>query len=120
MTDTPCGRCAGTGRIAAFSHVHGGVCFGCDGTGVGDAPSAPPTVLKVDDSAERDAWVADWVAASPVGDIVARNIDIGWVAELVALVRNGHSVDDLLPDLPGYLFGEGREDDAYAARSLLA
>lgn len=117
---TACGRCNGSGHIAAFSHVHGGVCFACDGTGVGSAPSAPPTALAVDDSAERDARVADWIAASPVGDIVARNVDIDWVAELVELVRNGHGVDELLPSLPGYLFGEDRLADAIAARDLLA
>lgn len=28
-----CGRCGGEGRINAFSHVYGGVCFSCKGAG---------------------------------------------------------------------------------------
>ena len=28
-----CGRCNGVGRINAYSHVYGGVCFGCGGSG---------------------------------------------------------------------------------------
>jgi len=28
-----CGRCNGVGRINAYSHVYGGVCFGCNGVG---------------------------------------------------------------------------------------
>lgn len=30
---TDCGRCSNTGRIPTFSHVAGGVCFGCGGKG---------------------------------------------------------------------------------------
>ena len=30
---TECGRCSGKGLITAFSHVLGGVCFSCKGTG---------------------------------------------------------------------------------------
>lgn len=28
-----CGRCGGDGRLVAFSHVKGGVCFQCEGLG---------------------------------------------------------------------------------------
>lgn len=28
-----CSRCDGSGRMVGFSHVHGGVCFKCNGTG---------------------------------------------------------------------------------------
>lgn len=28
-----CGRCHGSGRIGAFAHVSGGVCFACGGDG---------------------------------------------------------------------------------------
>lgn len=28
-----CSRCSGAGRIGAFSHVAGGVCFACGGSG---------------------------------------------------------------------------------------
>jgi RecJ-like exonuclease len=30
---TTCWKCDGTGHINAFSHVHGGSCFACNGTG---------------------------------------------------------------------------------------
>jgi DnaJ-class molecular chaperone len=30
---TNCPRCAGKGRISAFSYNKGGTCFGCNGTG---------------------------------------------------------------------------------------
>lgn len=29
-----CGRCGGSGEIAAYRPVNGGICFGCDGAGV--------------------------------------------------------------------------------------
>lgn len=32
-TETTCGRCRGQGRIKCFSHVLGGICFRCWGTG---------------------------------------------------------------------------------------
>lgn len=32
--EVPCDRCLGRGRIAGFSHVQGGVCFKCGGSGV--------------------------------------------------------------------------------------
>ena len=32
--DRQCGKCDGTGRINAFSHIAGGSCFQCQGTGV--------------------------------------------------------------------------------------
>lgn len=35
-----CPKCDGRGRIAAFGHVQGGVCFSCGGTGVGIRSSA--------------------------------------------------------------------------------
>lgn len=28
-----CGKCDGTGRISAFSHIHEGLCFACGGSG---------------------------------------------------------------------------------------
>lgn len=28
-----CSRCGGSGRLTGFSHVYGGVCFGCNGKG---------------------------------------------------------------------------------------
>lgn len=38
-----CGRCSGQGRIRAFSHVLGGVCLKCHGTGrVETKPAAKP------------------------------------------------------------------------------
>lgn len=33
-----CPKCGGTGRIWVFSHVEGGVCFKCDGSGVTEKP----------------------------------------------------------------------------------
>lgn len=32
-----CPRCSGTGRISHYSHIKGGECFGCSGTGVKNA-----------------------------------------------------------------------------------
>ena len=31
-----CSRCSGTGRIPSFSHIKGGECFRCRGTGLGN------------------------------------------------------------------------------------
>jgi RecJ-like exonuclease len=28
-----CGKCSGTGKIESFSHIAGGICFWCKGTG---------------------------------------------------------------------------------------
>ena len=33
MSTQSCERCGGAGHISAYSHVSGGVCFECDGTG---------------------------------------------------------------------------------------
>lgn len=33
MNTYPCYRCGGLGKIQIFSHVLGGVCFACQGTG---------------------------------------------------------------------------------------
>tara|TARA_R110000868_G_scaffold61494_1_gene186789 strand:+ start:13081 stop:13266 length:186 start_codon:yes stop_codon:yes gene_type:complete len=30
----PCSRCSGSGRLSYYSHVKGGECFACHGTGV--------------------------------------------------------------------------------------
>jgi hypothetical protein len=33
ITKTPCKRCGGAGRFQSLTHVEGGVCFGCNGSG---------------------------------------------------------------------------------------
>ena len=35
VTTNKCGRCGGKGYINAYNHIQGGVCFRCDGTGIG-------------------------------------------------------------------------------------
>lgn len=30
----PCGKCGGAGRLRCYSHIAGGLCFRCEGTGV--------------------------------------------------------------------------------------
>ena len=44
MTAYPCSRCAGTGRLNVFSHVLGGTCFKCNGTGTQRHKPAAPSV----------------------------------------------------------------------------
>jgi hypothetical protein len=29
-----CSRCSGTGRLSYYSHIKGGQCFACNGTGI--------------------------------------------------------------------------------------
>jgi DnaJ-class molecular chaperone len=41
----PCHRCAGSGRIKAFSHVLAGVCFKCGGSGRQKRKPGKPSVL---------------------------------------------------------------------------
>lgn len=44
---TECSRCSGNGRIIGFSHVVGGRCFGCGGSGkVAVKPSAQKQTSK--------------------------------------------------------------------------
>jgi RecJ-like exonuclease len=43
-----CGKCSGTGHINAFSHIAGGVCFMCGGTG------------KVTLKAREQSWEHKW------------------------------------------------------------
>jgi hypothetical protein len=62
-----CYKCGGAGKFAAFSHIAGGACFACGGTGLaaGKAPkpAAPPTAA---DLAEWDAaYEAAWKTGTP-------------------------------------------------------
>lgn len=43
----PCSRCEGAGRIRAFSHVVGGVCFRCGGTGKQKSKPATSTTWAI-------------------------------------------------------------------------
>lgn len=122
-----CGRCGGHGRITAFGHVHGGLCFACDGTGISDTPAESPTPMRtcaqlaaVD--AERTAREAAW-AATPIGTIVARNSDLPHCADLLDAARNGHEDEQWFHEhvaaLPGVLFSDDRLADATLARDTL-
>lgn len=44
-TTYACSRCAGKGRLAAFSNVLAGVCFKCGGTGRQASKPAKPSIL---------------------------------------------------------------------------
>ncbi|MCP3669979.1 MAG: hypothetical protein GY814_06020 [Gammaproteobacteria bacterium] len=39
-TNIKCMDCGGAGKIQAFSHISGGICFSCDGTGREDIATA--------------------------------------------------------------------------------
>ena len=32
---SPCSRCSGKGRLTSFTHIQGGLCFACNGSGLG-------------------------------------------------------------------------------------
>lgn len=42
-----CSRCGGAGRLTGFSHVYGGVCFGCNGSGKKMTPAGLRAFKKV-------------------------------------------------------------------------
>jgi hypothetical protein len=46
MVKVECGKCMGKGHITAFSHVQGGVCFSCGGTGYHLRKSTPKPSKK--------------------------------------------------------------------------
>ncbi|MFZ9748217.1 MAG: hypothetical protein ACO3G4_16490, partial [Opitutaceae bacterium] len=68
MTGT-CGRCDGTGKIAAFNHYAGGVCFACSGSGVAEVTvttaDAEAQAAIIAEAARKRDWLAKLVGVSP-------------------------------------------------------
>lgn len=56
-----CRRCGGWGVIPAYSHVNGGVCRACGGTGKGGSQSR----------ADRQRWIARAVEKRKVREALA-------------------------------------------------
>lgn len=48
-----CYRCEGNGRLNAYAHVHGGVCFKCNGTGSTLTPKGRAAKKRVDEVQKR-------------------------------------------------------------------
>ncbi len=48
-----CSRCGGAGRLVGFSHVYGGVCFGCNGSGKKMTPAGARAFKKVQEVQKR-------------------------------------------------------------------
>lgn len=53
----PCTRCDGSGRIRAFGHVLGGVCFKCNGSGKQARKPSKPSQLFPLSAIDRETGV---------------------------------------------------------------
>lgn len=104
-----CGKCDGTGRLRAFSHIEQGACFQCKGTGKVDAKSRPTESARTESPAEKHRRIEQslwrWYGAaeserghnrvawaSVVGDYPDTAQHVGWLlAEASADVRRDYS-----------------------------
>lgn len=66
-----CGRCHGKGRLAGFSNVRGGVCFGCSGAGT-VYPKGKVGLAVADFQTALRAAVRPSTSALEVGDEITR------------------------------------------------
>ncbi len=90
-----CHRCIGTGRLAAYSHVHGGVCFKCNGSGSLYTPASRKAKAIVDEVIVQRTKIA--VTDVVVGQLIrprpaqpkARVIAIGEDRENGAAIVDG-------------------------------
>lgn len=74
---TTCARCAGTGRLAQYSRVDGGVCYGCNGSKL--------VYTKAGAAARKAHKAALDAALNAALGIKASEIKIGDVVERVSL-----------------------------------
>ncbi len=83
----PCGRCGGKGRIDAFSHVLGGVCFGCNGHGVQFT-----TVATLRKHAKAEAFAAEYgdQIAAYWAEVDRKNAEAAKAAEYAAAWDEAH------------------------------
>lgn len=73
-TTYPCSRCSGSGTIQGFSHVVGGVCFKCHGSGrqKGKPSTSTPWVVLSRDRATGEPKHAYNVSAKSAEQAVAK------------------------------------------------
>lgn len=69
MINGTCGKCGGSGTIAAFGHVVAGRCFACGGTGRLSVKLTAEAVRLSEAHNAKTAWVARFDGLT-VGEIV--------------------------------------------------
>ncbi len=72
---SPCPRCAGDGRISAYTHVKAGVCFRCGGAGTITTkypPRAPSEKFGITGIQDGERRLLFWVKARNEADALKK------------------------------------------------
>lgn len=71
---TTCTRCGGAGKIPAFHHIDGGLCYACDGTGAIDgAPKPLPRGHLPGRTVQTKSFGPIFINRAPAGHLIATN-----------------------------------------------
>lgn len=93
-THYPCSRCSGSGKLAGFSHVVGGVCFKCGGSGKQRAKPAAPSTRYVVSLVNRATGAAEpYYTVRAKNEVQALKKARAWAANVSEALRATHDAD---------------------------